>query len=74
MLRYLIHKKPMSFEEFKKKVLGINDDIDAIADKECKQLEIIKNSIMKRFNIDEMEALIKSLDILDDLKLGGLLK
>ena len=43
------------------------------ADKESRQLEIIKNSLMNRFNLDEIEALTKGLDILDDLKEGGLI-
>jgi hypothetical protein len=44
------------------------------ADKESRQLEIIKNSLMIRFKIDEIEALTKGLDILEDLKKGEILK
>jgi hypothetical protein len=47
---------------------------DIRADKECKQLEILKDVLMKYFEIDEVDALTKGLDILDDLKKGGLIK
>ena len=43
------------------------------ADKECRQLEIIKFSLMRRFKLYEVDALTIGLDVLDDLKQGGLI-
>lgn len=44
------------------------------ADRECRQLQILSDSLQKRFKIDEVTALTKGLDILDDLRTGGLVK
>lgn len=47
---------------------------DMKADKECRQLQVIADSLRKHLKIDEVEALTKGLDILDDLKRGGLIR
>lgn len=65
-------KKISEFQKTLKRIKELGEEIRA--DRECRQLEIIANSLMKRFKIDEVEALTKGLDILDDLKEGGLIK
>lgn len=59
-----------------KKIRGLVESklLDIKADKECRQLQVIADSLRKRFRIDEVEALNKGLDILEDLKQGGLIR
>lgn len=55
-----------------KKIFHFKSRLERQAERECRYLEVIKNSLMEYFGIDEVDALTIGLDILYDLKKGGL--
>jgi hypothetical protein len=56
-----------------KKIFHFRTKLERRADIECRYLEVIKNSLMEYFGLDEVDALTTGLDLLDDLKEGGLI-